>query len=285
MRYFEVDIKEEFPNIPIDEQQGTPKVTAYLLDNTKEVDEQRLHPAMVIFPGGGYHFTSDREAEPIALAFLARGFNVFVVRYSVYPTSFYPKALIQGAATVAYIRRHAKELQCDKDAITVTGFSAGAHVAGCVSTLYRERCIYEALGTTVQEIKPNSTVLCYGVLSSEKGHEGSIEKLTNFTTDKELLKKVSIDKNIDSNTSPMFLWTTAEDELVNPMSTLLTAAACQENGVAYELHVYQHGKHGMALATYVTMASTRTDKVDRQIAGWVDECTEFLKGIIGKNIL
>ena len=30
-------------------------------------------PLVLICPGGGYEYTSDREAEPIALAFMAQG--------------------------------------------------------------------------------------------------------------------------------------------------------------------------------------------------------------------
>src|SRR5215213_2110242 len=32
-------------------------------------------------PVGGYFMTSDREAEPVAVAYLAEGFNAFVLRY------------------------------------------------------------------------------------------------------------------------------------------------------------------------------------------------------------
>ena len=48
---------------------------------------------IVICPGGGYGFTSDREAEPIALKFMAQGFNAIVLRYSVAPAR-YPNACL-----------------------------------------------------------------------------------------------------------------------------------------------------------------------------------------------
>lgn len=42
-----------------------------------------MRPSVLVIPGGGYEMTSDREAEPIAMQFLAAGFNAFVLRYSV----------------------------------------------------------------------------------------------------------------------------------------------------------------------------------------------------------
>ena len=57
----------------------------YLPDTSREVNPARRHPAILVLPGGGYAFTSDREAEPVALQFLARGYSAFVLRYSVAP--------------------------------------------------------------------------------------------------------------------------------------------------------------------------------------------------------
>lgn len=40
-------------------------------------------PAVIICPGGGYTFLSQRETDPPAAAFLAAGFDTFVLRYSI----------------------------------------------------------------------------------------------------------------------------------------------------------------------------------------------------------
>ena len=57
-----------------------------------------------MIPGGGYAMTSDREAEPIAMQFLAAGCNAFVLRYSVAPSVF-PTALLEAAEAVQRIAR------------------------------------------------------------------------------------------------------------------------------------------------------------------------------------
>ena len=53
--------------------------------------------AVLIIPGGGYaEICSEREGEPIALAFMAHGFNAFVLHYSVGGVVF-PEQLIQAS--------------------------------------------------------------------------------------------------------------------------------------------------------------------------------------------
>ena len=58
----------------------TPKATdarlyTYILDNFEEIDSNRTRPLVLICPGGGYEFTSDREAEAVAVQYIARGFH------------------------------------------------------------------------------------------------------------------------------------------------------------------------------------------------------------------
>lgn len=84
----------------------------YVLDNSEEIDPKRQRPSVLVIPGGGYAMTSDREAEPIAMQFLAAGCNAFVLRYSVAPSVF-PTALLEAAEAVQRIRAHADDWHCD----------------------------------------------------------------------------------------------------------------------------------------------------------------------------
>lgn len=64
----------------------------YTLDNSVEMHPQKMRPVIVICPGGGYAMTSDREAEPIAMQYLAKGYHAVILRYSVAPAR-YPRRL------------------------------------------------------------------------------------------------------------------------------------------------------------------------------------------------
>ena len=93
----------------------------YVADNSEEMEPDRIRPAILILPGGGYAMTSDREAEPVALQFLAKGFAVFVLRYSVQP-SRYPVALLEAAEAMRLIRANAE----------TAGNGFYAHIVECV---------------------------------------------------------------------------------------------------------------------------------------------------------
>ena len=62
---------------------GRVYLTGYIQEPSKELKDVANKPAVLVLPGGAYIFTSDREAEPIALAYSAKGFQTFVLRYSV----------------------------------------------------------------------------------------------------------------------------------------------------------------------------------------------------------
>ena len=47
-------------------------LTTYISDISEEMKYANTKPAVLVIPGGAYKFCSDREAEPIALAYLAK---------------------------------------------------------------------------------------------------------------------------------------------------------------------------------------------------------------------
>lgn len=57
-------------------------LTGYLHPYFEEMPHRKTRPCVVICPGGAYKYCSDREADPIAEAYFAKGFQVFVLYYS-----------------------------------------------------------------------------------------------------------------------------------------------------------------------------------------------------------
>ena len=112
------------------------RLVTYFLDNTEEIDTKRIRPLILLCPGGGYVMTSDREAEPIAMQFLAAGFHVAILRYSVAPAR-YPVALREVAWSMAWLRTHAEEYHIDKNRIITMGFSAGGHLAASYGDFWK----------------------------------------------------------------------------------------------------------------------------------------------------
>ena len=75
-------------------------LTCYLQDPSTAMPNTEIRPAALIFPGGGYQYCSDREAEPVALAYLAEGYNAFVLRYTVGTSCPLDKALQDAQAAI-----------------------------------------------------------------------------------------------------------------------------------------------------------------------------------------
>ena len=76
-------------------------VKAYLPDAIAGLPFCEKRPSVLIFPGGGYEYCSDREGEPIALQYLAMGYAAFVVTYAC--NERFPEPLMNAA----YGRPHA----------------------------------------------------------------------------------------------------------------------------------------------------------------------------------
>ena len=77
-------------------------VKAYLPDSIAGLPFCDKRPAMIIFPGGGYEFCSDREGEPIAFQYLAMGYAAFVVTYAC--NEKFPEPLMNAAYIFYKIR-------------------------------------------------------------------------------------------------------------------------------------------------------------------------------------
>ncbi len=210
-------------------------------------DPNRLRPAVVICPGGAYAFTSEREAEPVAMFFAAKGFNAYVCWYRTTP-AVYPDALYDVGAAVAWVREHADEHRTNPNGIAVLGFSAGGHAACDLGVRWHDEALMASLGLACEAVKPNAMVLCYPVITAgEYAHRGSFEYLTGS---KNLADHAphSLENLVDKNTPPTFLWHTWTDGSVPVMNTLLFAQALYKAGVGAEVHIYPRGGHGLSLA-------------------------------------
>ena len=258
-------------------------LTTYLLDDSKEYSKH-LHPAIVVFPGGGYVFTSATESEPIAFAYLAAGFQAFVLDYSVIQSTSAPQIynpLLDGSMALAYIRAHAEEWCIDPEKIAIIGFSAGAHAAGYLGTHWQEEYICEKLNIPFGSNRPNAMILSYPVITSgEYAHRGSIANLLgDKQDDPNLLQYVSHEKNVSEHTPPTYLWHTAADGVVPVENSLLFASALSAHKIPFELHVFPEGGHGLSLVTDL-MTPSHYLHLQNHVGRWFDETVEWLRSTL-----
>ena len=252
-------------------------ISAYIPENSEEININKKRETIIICPGGGYEFTSDREAEPIALKFVAQGFNAVVIRYSIAPVR-YPTALLELAETVRYVREKEKEWNVDTEKVIVCGFSAGGHLAGSLGVLWTNEIIEKYLDIKNEEVKPNAMILCYPVISSgEFAHKGSFDSLLGEKEAEISRENLSLEKLVSIETPKTFLWHTFDDGTVPVQNSLLFSNALASNKVQFELHIYPSGVHGLGLCEEITAMNGRSEHINSHIASWFNLACQWIK--------
>lgn len=255
----------------------------YFLDSSIEMRPNEKRPVILMCPGGGYEMTSDREAEPMAMQFLAMGYHVAILRYSVCPVR-YPAALLQVAESVLYLKEHADEYHIDPEKIVVQGCSAGGHLAANYGIAWNSPFLTKLMGmeNDPERLCVAGLLLCYPVITSgEKAHEESFRNLLGEQYE-EKKEELSLENQVTPDTPPTFLWHTATDETVPVENSLYFFQACLQQGVSAELHIYPEGGHGLSLANEETCRANGIG-VQKECQSWIGLAQTWLEEILIKN--
>ena len=240
----------------------------YIQDSGLKLGQEQMRPAVVICPGGGYVYLSPREAEPVALAYAAKGIQAFVLHYSLGwdVKGFQPLNEMDWA--IGMIRSHAKEWYVDADKILACGFSAGGHLALSSGLLGKNR--------------PNGLILGYP--ATDMSGKGSELMQMLFTGGKELTEEERVWLNpvqaVTKDAPPLFMFTTAEDMLTRK-STLDLVMAYEEQNCLLEYHLFQKGPHGYSLANEAC-ADGSSQVINPHVEKWLDLSVEWLFSVFGE---
>lgn len=237
-----------------------PAITPYLV-------EGRSNAAVLICPGGGYWLRAGHEGGPVAEWLNTLGISAFVLRYRVAPYQ-YPSALQDAQRALRTIRLRADEYGIDPGRLGILGFSAGGHLASTASGLFDRGNPEAGDALDRQSCRPDFTILCYPVVSMMDGltHEGSKANLLGGQPAEDLVRQLSGELQVTSDTPPAFLWHTADDASVPVENSLLLAAALRRQGIPFDLHIYAHGRHGLGLAGE-----------EPHTSGWTGACASWLQ--------
>lgn len=242
------------------------------------IPEQK-RPAVLICPGGAYMNCSDREAEPVALRFNAMGYQSFVLRYSTYmegsdelpsidmklekkDRDIYPIQMQEIGRVMIMLHEHSDEWNLDPNKIILCGFSAGAHNCAMYITHWSKDIITATVDRPISYFRPAACILGYTlsdyIFMKENNEKNPFGKLFfdisnfGFLGDKDpsddLLNEVSPARHVDEDTPPVFLWATADDNLVPVENSIILAKALAEHHIPFEMHIFENGPHGMSLA-------------------------------------
>ena len=246
MFYTTVDLYDYF-HIPRGENAGG-SLTVYARSRNPE-NSPRIRPAILIAAGGGYNYLSFREGEPVALKFLAEGYAVFLLNYTI--CTPYPVPLIEAAMAMKYIRENAQTYAVDADRVCAAGFSAGGHLVGML-------------------------ILSYPVITTGIRTHGDTAN-TISGGDPVLAARLSLEKRVTKESSPAFIWHTSEDDCVAVENAFLMAQAYRVAGVPFELHIFEKGGHGLSTSD-IEVCNERGCRGDVEaVRMWIPLALNFLK--------
>ncbi len=268
-----------FEKISLSSEDSEVYLEAYIADPVGSYKRK----AILVIPGGGYGgVCSDREGEPIAMAFMPYGYNAFVLHYTVKRKKPYPAQMREVTAAIKHIKDNAEAYGIIPEQLFAVGFSAGGHLAASAGVFWKRPEVTEGFDMPEGYNKPLGVMPIYPVVSPE-GHLGSFKNLLcSDAPDRESLDYVSVDKHVDGDSAPAFMMHTVDDRVVDVRNTLSLAKAYTDAGVSYELHIYPSAPHGVALGNSITDIGNSKYN-DPMIAEWVRLAAYWADTICEKN--
>ncbi len=206
---------------------------------------------VVVCPGGGYGMLAmDHEGRQIAEWLNSLGIAAFVLKYRLGPKYHHPVELGDAQRAIRLVRSRAREFGIAPDRIGIWGFSAGGHLASTAETHFDAGRADATDPVERAGSRPDFAILAYPVISMKSpfAHAGSRQNLLGDNPDPKLVELLSNETQVTAETPPTFLFHTADDPVVPVENSVLFFEAMKKAGVPGELHVFEHGPHGVGLA-------------------------------------
>lgn len=260
----------------------TPKGVAFTMwvyhrDQFTQFPDERKWPLALIFPGGGFAGYSEREVEPVALKFLAHGYQAAVVRYNLTDAGpFYPTAATIGLTALAYVKAHAEALNADPEHVVTAGFSAGGHLVAVMNALGNQPEFLTEQGFETTRLIPFAQVLSYPVIDLELGFPLHRSEIPAVTTDQRYWHAQRL---VTGQTPPTFIWATRTDDLVPVINSVVYLEALTKCNVPFESHFYSHGVHGLAFGDLADSRYTHPEDLEPRVQNWFPMALDWLRSL------
>lgn len=224
-------------------------LTTYIHDNFGAYGTENGRGAIIVLPGGAFAFLAPNEGEPVAVTFLQKGFNTFVLEYTVGDDCKYPDVLIECSKAIQVVRDNAESWNIDLHRIALMGFSAGACLAGVSATQWNApEFVNPGASQFPKSCPPQLDMIHY----------------------------------VGEHVCPLFVWHNQKDRYVPVRNALMIAEKMCELKIPVELHLYTGGEHGMSVAnelSYRNKEEMRLSRENPNISLWVDMAANWLKSL------
>jgi acetyl esterase/lipase len=252
------------PGAKGDEDIDKPSLTIFL-----PTGPNATKTGVVVAPGGGYdHLSFTHEGTDIAQWLNARGVAAFVLQYRFGYKYEYPIEMEDAQRAIRMVRAHAAEYGIATDHLGMWGFSAGGHLTATTGTHFDDGKPGDPDVVERQGSRPDFLVLAYPVITLEEPYAngGSKKHLLGEDPDPTLVDLLSAERQVTPRTPPTFLFATTDDKTVPVMNSVMFYSALVKAGVSAEMHIFQHGAHGVGLAAG-----------NPDLSGWPDLLAKWMR--------
>ena len=225
-------------------------LTAYTMPVGGKFSYIRKRPAILVLPGGGYQYCSQREADPVAFGFLKAGYQAFVLNYSVGKHCTWPNPLTDVEQALELIRSR-EDWNVYPDKVAVIGFSAGGHLS--------------AAAATMAKVRPNAAIIGYGATGTDV--TGCNPTAPDTTV------------QVDRDTPPCFVFATCSDDVVPVQNSIDFCRALADQKISFETHIYAYGPHGFS--TGDSSVQEQWTPICSRTPHWMEDSIGFLRDVMG----
>lgn len=209
--------------------------------------------AVMVAAGGGYkRIELGGEGWPMADWLTQRGYTAYVLAYRL------PSEGWNAGNVVAMqdAQRALRIVRSRESHVSLLGFSAGGHLMGMTATLgdsqtYAAQDSIDSIAAVAE-----GAALIYPPITLERPYTYTSTHKVLVGADASAQEEAewSVQNRVTESTPPEFLVQAEDDSVVDPHNTLIMAAACEQRGVAVEMHRYATGGHGFGLGRRGTAA-------------------------------
>ena len=253
------------PGAAGDSDADKPTLTVFL-----PTKNQANGTGVIVCPGGSYTgLASNHEGRQVANWLNSLGIAAFVLKYRLGPRYHHPIELGDAQRAIRLVRAHAADYGVSPDRLGVMGFSADGHLAATTGTHFDGGSPNDPDPIQRAGSRPDFLVLAYPVISftTPYTHRASMHNLLGENPDPKLAESLSEELQVTAQTPPTFLFHTTEDKTVPVENSVLFYLALRKAGVPAEMHIFEHGPHGVGL-----------DLRDSALGLWPELLVNWLRG-------
>lgn len=223
-------------------------------------------PIVLNIHGGGWNHGS-KEKQTGFGSFFKNNMAVANMSYRLVDVAPAPAAIEDVRSVLAYLVRHAKELNIDTSKIVIQGGSAGGHLA-MMGAYLGNNTLFDKGRTELKNFKAAAVIDKYGIVdmvnfsTGYKPYKSAVRWIGAHIDDVDFIKSVSPLYHIDKNTPSTFIVHGDADPIVPYKQSVALKEKLDEYNIANVFITVEGGGHGK-------FEKTKQSEISREIINFL----------------